>query len=742
MKQYVKTNKLLLILLAICVLVSLAVIARRWLVESDNKSYDVVLDYSEMELLAEQSEHDVSWWLEQFRDMGITKVGLTEESLITLMENSPLAVTATPMDTVMQDSDWRSSYPERFVQRIDSRGYDRFDVVVEVTGEEAIQFVTQGIQGRLDPGSYIIETLEAPYLPQYASNASEEDKAYLFLDGEVNDALYLSDTKYMTTMRKGFSQRNEIKASKLMYLSLGLMPEKVDIIQSLGMDVIPRTLAYDGHNDTRFAQDVVRDYESYGITPAYIIAGGEAVIGYDDEDSDFALNYIRDNGITIGLIETNVQRENIMQSGVEDIAEATDYNTVRVFSVWDYIQYRYAYYGYEGAEEIENTLYRAIVERNIRVVYFKPIKQNDNSYAYITDMDVYRDMFESLDRRLEAHHITRGSASVMKNVQVPSLAMLALGLGAGLGGALLPATCLPMKKKWTLGLAGIAAVCVTAAWVVMPNTFRLVASFASSVVFACLAAAFFLMAAKESSQVLPTNAKLSKILPRSAAILAVSVLLALAGAMMTAAPLSSTDYMLELGIFRGVKLAQLAPLAFFCLLFLSYYGLFEKSRRANTLRMRDIVGALNWTIPVWALVLLAAVGLAGYYYLARTGHETDVSVSTLEIIMRNDLENLLLARPRTKEFLVAFPCIMLAVYAAVRRLPFWTALFGLAGTIGLTSVCNTFMHIRTPLYLGFARTAYSLVLGVVVGVIFIGCFELLYRLFLAAQKKYIEAERK
>ena len=43
-----------------------------------------------------------------------------------------------------------------------------------------------------------------------------------------------------------------------------------------------------------------------------------------------------------------------------------DYNTVRVFSMWDYVQYRYGYYGYEGTEEIVNTLFRAIVERNIR----------------------------------------------------------------------------------------------------------------------------------------------------------------------------------------------------------------------------------------------------------------------------------------------------------------------------------------------------------------------------------------
>ena len=349
-------------------------------------------------------------------------------------------------------------------------------------------------------------------------------------------------------------------------------------------------------------------------------------------------------------------------------------------------------------------------------------------------------MFESLTQRLAAHGISMGRASVMDNFQIPSLVMLVLGLGAGVGGALLPATFLPMKRRWTLILAGIAAVCVAGAWVVLPNTFRLLASFASAVVFACLAAAFFLQSAKRLGQRLPSNARIRTILPWTVGILVLSVLIALAGGMMTAAPLSSTDFMLELGIFRGVKLAQLVPLAFFCLLFVSYYGLFEKDRRTNTLQLRDITTALKWNIPVWSLVLLAVVALAGYYYLARTGHESDVTVSTLEIIMRNDLENLLLARPRTKEFLVCFPSIMLAAYCAVRRLPFFTALFGLAGTIGMTSVCNTFMHIRTPLYLGFARTGYAVVLGVILGAVFIGVFELCLRGWLRVRKYFIEAE--
>ena len=76
----------------------------------------------------------------------------------------------------------------------------------------------------------------------------------------------------------------------------------------------------------------------------------------------------------------------------------------------------------------------------------------------------------------------------------------------------------------------------------------------------------------------------------------------------------------------------------------------------------------------------------------------------------------------------------------MRRLPFFTALFGLAGTIGMTSVCNTFMHIRTPLYLGFVRTGFSLLFGIAVGLVLMAGLELLYQLYHRYLKKYIDAE--
>ena len=721
MKQYIKKNALPLAILALTVTVSLFVIAGRWQVEAANKTYDVILDYTELEWMAEQSDHDTAWWLKEFHDMGISQVGLTEENLTTLMENSPLNVTATVMDEVMQDAGWREEYPEAFAAGIEDFGVDRFDVLVEAEGKEAMDFVVPALQERFPAESFFCY--------------QEGDSAYILMDGTAGDALYGGKGAYTNTKNKGFVEREDLLSSKLMYVSLGLLPEKVEAIQAAGMAIVPRTLCYAGHNDTRYAQASVAGYEKHGITPAYIIAGGEALLGYD-KDGDFVRDYMERTGASLGMIETNVQRENIKQTGVEETAQATGCNAVRVFSMWDYVQYRYAYYGYEGAEEVANCIYRAIVERNIRAVYFKMVKATDDLHVYITDPEVYRDLFDSLDQRLAAHGISRGRASVMEDYQVPSLALLAVGLGAGIGGALLPDTFLPMKRKWTLLLAGAAAVCVAGAWKVLPNSFRLLASFASAVVFACLAAAFFLMAAKRTGQKLDQNAGLLKILPRSIAILAIAVAISMAGAMMTAAPLSSTGFMLEMGIFRGVKAAQLLPLAFFCLLFVSYYGLFEKDRKNDHLDPRDIFTALGWTIPMWAVLLMAVVGLAGYYYLARTGHETGVTISDTEMIFRNDLEYLLLARPRTKEFLVAFPGIMLAVYCAVRRLPFWTALFGLAGTIGLTSVCNTFMHIRTPLYLGFVRTTYSLLLGILVGALMIAGFELLLRLYRVLAGKY------
>lgn len=728
MKEFFKENRILLILIlviAIFFVASCVPVARRAMVEKQDKTYDVVLDYDELAMMAEQSDMSLEEWLKMFRDMGISKVGLTEESIITLMEDTDLDITGRMMDEVTKEAGWREDLPADFVKKIEDFGFDKYDILVEADGSEAKDFLKEGIHKRFAKERYV--------------EFEEQDAAgkfYVLVNGASDEALYTDNYKYMNSKKGGFIERTDIVSSKIMYISLGLLPEKVKALQDAGMQIVPRTLAYNGWNDENYAKAVIAGYEKYGISPSYIIAGGEAVIGYDD-GPEFASDYITKNNISIGLIENTTQLQNIMQYGVEEAAVASDFNTVRVFTVWNYIQYRYTYYGYSGAEEIENTLFRAVTERNIRLIYFKPFKYLKDNHTYVTNPEEYRAMFENLDARLAEHGFSFGQASVQKTLGASKALQMCTGLGAALAAVLLLALVLPVKKRGVVVLSALAVLAVLGAYVVMPNTAVLITSFASAVTFACLSVTFVTAMARFASEEAPAGiagkdgeeAPLSKVLLYAALTLAAAVCISLAGGMMTASPLCSTPYMLEISIFRGVKLAQLLPIAFFALAYLAYFGFGNRKQHIGQLELLDIKDFCELKISIFMCMALGAVGLVGLYYIMRTGHDSSIEVSSAEMLFRNYLENHLLARPRTKEFLFAFPAVMMMVYCSSRRLKLLTLFFGLCSVVGLTSVVNTFMHIRTPLYLGFARTGYSLILGLAAGIIGIIVLDLLVKLY-------------
>lgn len=724
MRQFVKANKILILLICVFLIAALIPIGNRIGIEKKNKTYDIVVDYNELVNMADQSHDDVTYWLQQFRDeLDITKVGLAEESIVSLMESSDMPVSGNVMDQITKEADWQSQYPAEFIAGISEMGYDSFDVVIETGNAESSDFVLNAIQQRFQPEQYFALDLG--------------DKVYIMVDGDSQNALYSEKVKLENSNGKGFVEKQDVISSKILYVSLGLMPEKVKDIQDLGMQVVPRTTCYSGFNDNKFASAVVDGYEKYGITPEYIIASGSGVFGYDD-GIEFARDYIASNDVTIGLIENTTQLQNILQDGVFEIASSTDFNAVRVFSVWDYIQYRYQYYGYEGAKEIENTLFRAVTERNIRLIYYKPIKSFEDSYTYITDIEEYKTLFTNLRNRLADHGFTYGSASVMDYTFVAGPLKLAIAFGCVAAAVLLLATIFPMKRKLKLLIGALGLICVCGAYVVIPGWFELILSFASAVVFACLAIVLYTAASKSLSDKCDENTPLAKIIGLAAAALTASVLIALAGGMMTAAPLAGTTYMLEIDIFRGVKLAQLLPIAFFAVAYLAYFGFGDKKTRPGVLEIHDLKDMFNTNIKVWMIFVVGCAGLVGVYYILRTGHDSSLEVASFEMLFRNYLEENLIARPRTKEILFAFPAIVMMVYTAARKFRIWTIIFGLCGVIGMTSVCNTFMHFRTPLYLGFARTAYSFIGGLVIGIIGILVFEAAYRLYRKYLKSYLQ----
>lgn len=193
-------------------------------------------------------------------------------------------------------------------------------------------------------------------------------------------------------------------------------------------------------------------------------------------------------------------------------------------------------------------------------------------------------------------------------------------------------------------------------------------------------------------------------------------LFSLAGGLHVVSLLASLPFMVKANQFAGIKLAHLLPV-----LAVGWgYALdtvnaasFADARQRIRERWRQIVGypvTVGLAVAVFiALILLALV-------LVRTGNEPGVGVSDLEMKMRVMLERYLLARPRTKEFLVGHPALVLALAMSAAGIgrAVWIPLL-LVGVIGQASVVNTLCHIHTPLALSLPRILLGWLLGAIIG---------------------------
>lgn len=185
------------------------------------------------------------------------------------------------------------------------------------------------------------------------------------------------------------------------------------------------------------------------------------------------------------------------------------------------------------------------------------------------------------------------------------------------------------------------------------------------------------------------------------------------GAGLVAASLSDTVFFLKLEQFRGVKLAHLVPPAVMAAAWareaLRTDGMALRpsgSWRAAWQRVRERTG---WRHLVIGLVVLGAT----FVLVARTGHYV-LPVTTWERAAREALEQWLVVRPRTKEFLLGYPALVVGLQfsARERRDAAWPWL--IAGTVASVSVINTFAHAHVSLAVSTVRTFYGMLLGLVV----------------------------
>ncbi len=710
-----KIDKIVLLLICLSLSVGLITIYQRINIEKQYNTAEIILDYEEMVKFTDSSEKDINWWMDKFKDYGAQSVAIQEET-INLLIKSGYPLRAEMVSELIKNYNWEDNYSDEIGSQIRSGNIDSNDAIVTTKDKNLYDYIVSGLSER--------------YSEQFYKTYNNEDEYYIVLNGNINDIYYGSTERVIDLGGKGVYENKKVVDSRLFNIGIGYDEGKINAVKNAGLDVILRPINYNADNE-KLADVYKAANEKYGLVPRLYILYGKEVLGYPGNEGKL-LSYINENNIAPVLIESSNQRENLEQDGLNKLIEKSNYNAVRAFTMWDYIRARNKYYNYAGAEEIENTMFRAITERNIRAIYFKPFFEEEGSSKYLTYSDEYERTFTSLNKRLAEHNIKLGRAEAINEFHIGAKRLAMLAFGITLAAVFLFIKMFNIKNKYVnfLYLFAIPGALVP---MIMRNVAEKGFSLVAAVAFSGIAIYYFMNKIKDifdSSK----NYSNMQLMIKSAVILTISVVISLIGAVFVDSILVDVKYMLEMDIFRGVKISQIAPFGIFLVIYLIYF-LNKNNENAFKSSINIVKTLLNKDIKIYYAIIAGLIGVVGYIYISRTGHETNLQPSNIEMIFRNFMENMLYARPRTKEFLIAFPAIFAAVFSANKKSDFFTGIFMLAAAIGTSSVINTFSHIRTPIYLSAARTFIGLGFGIVIGCIVILLMNYIYLLHKKIQER-------
>ncbi|MEN1759134.1 DUF5693 family protein [Anoxynatronum sibiricum] len=698
-----KFEKILIVCIIVSILAGGLSLVSRVKAEAQLNQVDIYVDYFEVNELARQSEYSTAWWLDYFRQLGATHAVLEEESLGLLRQAlKPLRVDVG--QDILKEWNWQKTTPSALAAYHETVGIRDYDVIIMTEEEPLYQQIAAGLHSRYDADRFSLQP--------------GDDGSVIIIHGTIEDAVYNPPADLTDFEGQNYFRERRLHSSQLTRLGLGFDQDKISTIQQAGLQVMPRPFSYGDWGGEAYLRGYLDDLTTYGMIPDILFFGGKQLPGAADESLSLLTSFMNQQGIRAGLVETSFQREHLEQEGIETLTESLEYQAVRVFNVWPFVQERYRFYHYDGAEEIENTLYRAVTERNIRMIYFKPFKESTT--VYVTDPEEYAAIFQRFETRIARHGLSLGKASTFPQTH-PSLALQSLmALGVAAAAVLLLRKLFPLSDRVgvILFMMGIVPLIVLLFW--RTGWGEKLTAMAAAIFFPSLGMDHCCRQMWKWHQQKKRFSYLQSMKEGVMLLMQVSLISSI-GALLVAALLSDVRYLLEMDIFRGVKISQLIPIAFYGLIFLHYFGYLRSEDRLSEpgIRPTEIRALLMENIKVFYVAAMGFLLVAGYIYIARTGHEGNLQPMEIEMIIRNILEESLLVRPRTKEFTVAFPALLLGAYLASLRYKSLIFLAGLAAVIGQTSIVNTFSHLRTPVLISVIRTAYSLAAGIGFSVIYL-----------------------
>ena len=404
------------------------------------------------------------------------------------------------------------------------------------------------------------------------------------------------------------------------------------------------------------------------------------------------------------------------QTGLQGIAERLGNEIFRVHAIAENELTKYT-----NQQDAANRYKLAATERNMRYILLRFQGLINPAASMLDNME----LIEFVRSELEAEGLNVGNPELLPEFSIPLPALILLGAGVIAAGAWLFALAAEpffRKRKWRIPYL-ILIVLALAAWaaglIIMPVFARKLFAFACAIVYPSLGIILILQDKgiapltrwREARGQPPRLAGCGLALLGATATLVVMSALTMVGAVIMSALLAEPIFMLKLNGFVGVKAAHIVPLALVPLIL--------------WLREEDWFGLLSGTVKksvmFWqlgiCLIMLAALAV----YIMRTGNDSPETVFSIELTMRQMLQDFLGVRPRTSEFLIGHPLMLVLLYFGYKFSMFPVLMVGIMGQV---SLMNTYAHIHTPLLVSLQRSGNGLWLGMLLGVIVIAAIEL------------------
>jgi hypothetical protein len=492
-------------------------------------------------------------------------------------------------------------------------------------------------------------------------------------------------------------------------LGLGLPQAPLDLTRKLGLFLVPRV-----QNDERFgAPQIDRIFASFkrGERPSTVIFFGQRneVLGFPDHLDDAAAAFVR-TGLNFGTIETYDKIQD--QKGNEGLAEKAIERTVRVQAI--------------SKTELDKLDYNTVVaryllgvrERNVRVVYLRPfLHEQDGMSIEKTNVALVSDIAKGL----RARGFKLGRATPVPGFKFNPIVIFLAALAV-------PALIMLLFDAFGMRRSQVAYAVFGATILLLAGGYlahhdllaRKLLALVGAIAFATMAVS---VVAREFFSAPPKTFWGSVV--AGLRTLGSAGAVALAGALVVVGLVSVPLLMEEIDRFTGVRaVIALPPLIAFVL--------YVYTRRFGNEPPTAIASALA-PVRVYQLAILAFLAGAAYVYISRSGNQSDITPSTFELALRSNLTSVLGVRPRTKEFLVGFPLMMLlpTLQLEHKRIAGWLFAIGIA--IGTSDIVDTFSHLHTPLLVSLLRVVNGAVLGVIFGIIAIAIYRALVN-YAAARK--------